>query len=55
MKRAVLVLVALLPLTLAAQEKTPGASEDQRGVASSQQANPSSGGDDGSSDRKSVV
>jgi hypothetical protein len=55
MKRAVLVLVALLPLTLAAQEKTPGASEDQRGVASSQQTNPSSGGDDGSSDEPKTV
>jgi hypothetical protein len=50
MTRAVLILLALLPLTLAAQEKTPGASENQRGVASSLQANPSSGGGGGFSD-----
>ena len=35
MTRAVLVLVALLPLALTAQEKEPNTSENRTGVASS--------------------
>ncbi len=47
MTRAVLVLVALFPLALTAQEKEPGTSENQTGVAGSIDANQSSRGTDG--------